>query len=105
MANLPPMSPERLALMQANAATLAVFVGTTYGYDPTLLARLKGIVAPSLLLWGESDRIVTKEYGRAYAAAIPNAQFAAVAEAGHLPWTEQPEATYRALDRFLAGNP
>ena len=102
LANLPPMSPERLAAMQANAATLAVFVGKTYGYDPTLLARLKGVVAPSLLLWGESDRIVSKEYGRAYAAAIPNAQFATVAAAGHLPWTEQPEATYRPLDRFLA---
>jgi pimeloyl-ACP methyl ester carboxylesterase len=103
-AGAPPPTPERLAMMRANAATLAMFSGSgdTYSCDPGLLVRLKGIHVPTLVLWGESDHVVTKEYGRAYAAAIPNARFETVADAGHLPWLEQPEATFRVLDPFVA---
>jgi pimeloyl-ACP methyl ester carboxylesterase len=103
-AGAPPPTPERIAVMRANAATLAVFSGSgdTYSCDPTLLERVKGIQVPTLVLWGESDHVVSKEYGRAYAAAIPNARFETVAEAGHLPWLEQPAATFRVLDPFVA---
>jgi pimeloyl-ACP methyl ester carboxylesterase len=62
---------------------------------------LNGIDVPTLVLWGESDRVVTREYGRAYAAAIPGARFEIIAEAGHLPWLEQPAETFRLLDRFV----
>ncbi len=89
-------------MMRANQATLAVFAGEPYGYDPTLLGRLPGIRVPTLLLWGVSDRVVTPEYGRAYAAAIPGARFETVAAAGHLPWVEQPAETFRVLDAFVA---
>jgi len=101
-AGAPPPTPERIAMMRANAAATVFFSSETYGYDPTLLGRLKGINVPTLVLWGESDRVVTKEYGRAYAAAIPGAQFEIVAEAGHLPWIEQPAQTFRLLDPFVA---
>jgi pimeloyl-ACP methyl ester carboxylesterase len=100
-AGAPPPTPERIAIMRANQTTLAVFAGDPYSVDPTLLSRLKGIRIPTLVLWGASDRVATKEYGRAYAAAIPNAQFEIVAAAGHLPWLEQPAETFRVLDRFL----
>jgi pimeloyl-ACP methyl ester carboxylesterase len=96
-----PPTPERIAVMRANAAALAVFAGKT-SYDPTLLDRLKGVHVPTLVLWGESDHVVSKEYGRAFAAAIPNARFETVAEAGHLPWLEQPAETFRVLDPFVA---
>jgi pimeloyl-ACP methyl ester carboxylesterase len=102
-AGAPPPTPERIAMMRANAAATVLFSSDTYGYDPTLLDRLKGIHIPTLVLWGESDHVVTKEYGRAYAAAIPGVQFEIVAQAGHLPWIEQPTETFRLLDQFLAG--
>jgi pimeloyl-ACP methyl ester carboxylesterase len=101
-AGAPPPTPERIATMRANAAALAVFAGDPYSYEPTLLGRLQGIQIPTLVLWGASDRVVTKEYGRAYAAAIPNAQFEIVPEAGHMPWLEQPAKTFRLLDHFIA---
>lgn len=97
----PPPTPESIAMMRANLATLAVFAGDPYCYDPTLLSRLKGIHIPTLVLWGASDHVVTKEYGRAYAAAIPNARFEIVAAAGHLPWLEQPAETFRLVDQFV----
>ena len=66
-----------------------------------MLGRLGEVSIPTLVLWGESDRIVTPDYGRTLAAAIPNARFEIVREAGHLPQIEQPEATFRTIDRFL----
>ena len=56
---------------------------------------------PTLLLWGESDRIFTPAYGLAYSAEFPNAAFELIAEAGHLPQLEQPVATFAAIDRWL----
>jgi pimeloyl-ACP methyl ester carboxylesterase len=92
---------EQLTARQANMATMRVFAGDPYMHDPSMLGRLGEVSLPTLVLWGESDRIVTPDYGRAMAAAIPKAQFEIVREAGHLPQIEQPEATFRAIDRFL----
>ena len=100
-AGAPPPTPERIAMMRANAAATVLFSSDPHGYDPTLLGRLKRIHVPALVVWGESDHVVTKEYGRAYAAAIPGAQFEIVGEAGHLPWIEQPAETFRVLDQFV----
>ena len=46
---------------------------------------------PTLVLWGEADRIAQPAYGRAFADAIPGAQFRVLASAGHLPQIETPE--------------
>jgi pimeloyl-ACP methyl ester carboxylesterase len=95
---------EQAARQKANIATMRIYAGERMN-DPTLLARLGKIHLPTLVLWGDSDRIVTPAYGRAIAAAIPNAQFTLVTDAGHLPHFEQPEATFAALDTFAAHLP
>ena len=58
-----------------------------------------------LVLWGDSDRIVTPGYGQALAAAFPQAQFTVISQAGHLPQLEQPDATFGALDAFIRKDP
>ncbi|GAA1864609.1 alpha/beta hydrolase [Pseudonocardia ailaonensis] len=95
------LPPERAAVFAANAAVLASYAGEPYMHDPTLRARLAGVRVPTLVVWGESDAVVTPDYGRAYAAAIPGAEFVLVEGAGHLPQMEQPERT-RALVREFA---
>jgi pimeloyl-ACP methyl ester carboxylesterase len=92
---------EQVARQRANIATMRIFAGERM-YDPALLARLERIQIPTLVLWGDSDRIVTPAYGQAFAAAIPNARFIIVTDAGHLPHFEQPQATFAALDAFVA---
>jgi pimeloyl-ACP methyl ester carboxylesterase len=94
---------EQAAQRAANMATMRIFAGDPYMHDPELLGRLPQVKAPVLVLWGDSDRIVTPEYGRAFAEAFPDAQFKVIAEAGHLPQLEQPAATFAALDSFLGG--
>jgi len=94
--------PEQLELRMGNMAALRVLAGDPYMHDPSLLRRLGDVSIPTLVLWGDSDRIATADYGRAVAAAIPGARFEIVSEAGHLPQIEQPEATFRAIDGFLS---
>jgi pimeloyl-ACP methyl ester carboxylesterase len=65
--------------------------------DPTLATRLGGLDVPAHVLWGESDRIVDPEYGKAYAAAIPLATFTLIPRTGHLPQVETPEELLGAL--------
>jgi len=96
------LPPDQLAGRQANMATMRVLAGDPYMHDPSLLGRLGEVSNPTLVVWGESDRIVTPDYGRALAAAIPSARFELVRKAGHLPQLEQPEATFRTIDDFLA---
>lgn len=95
------LTDEQRAVQQGNGRTMARIAADMS--DPTLLDRLPAIAVPTLLVWGASDRIVTPAYGRALAAAIPGARFAEIRNAGHLPHLEDPEATWRAIDPFLAG--
>jgi pimeloyl-ACP methyl ester carboxylesterase len=63
---------------------------------------LSGLAMPALVLWGERDPWLAPELGEAYAAALPNAAFEAVPDAGHWPWLDRPELVER-IAGFLAG--
>lgn len=58
---------------------------------------IDGIAIPVHVLWGESDRIVDPDYGRAYAAAIPVSTFTLLPRTSHLPQVETPEELLGAL--------
>jgi pimeloyl-ACP methyl ester carboxylesterase len=68
--------------------------------DPGLAARLAGITVPTLVVWGEADRMTTPAYGKEYAAAIPGAEFHLLPGAGHLPQIETPQAVLTLFERF-----
>jgi pimeloyl-ACP methyl ester carboxylesterase len=87
--------------MAGNRQALAVYGGQPSMTDPTLLKRLGAITAPTLVLWGDSDGIVTPDYGRAYAAAIPTATFQLLSNAGHLPQIETPDQVLTAVRNFV----
>ena len=96
------LTPEQAAITQSNLATMKVLAGDPYMHDPELQPKLAAVRIPTLLMWGESDRIATLAYGEAYAGAFANAQLTIIPEAGHLPQIEQPAATFTALDSFIA---
>ncbi len=75
-----------------NRQSLALYGWEPYLHNPKLKGRLHRIDVPTLLIWGESDGIVTPEYGAAYRDLIAGAELVVVAEAGHAPQLEQPDA-------------
>jgi pimeloyl-ACP methyl ester carboxylesterase len=93
------LPPEALARMGGNRRTLGVYASQMT--DRTLLGRLAKISVPTLVLWGESDRVADPDYGRAYAAAIPGARFELLTETGHLPQIETPQKLIEAVSSFI----
>ena len=65
--------------------------------------RVGALDRPILLVWGEHDGTVPFEYHRAALQAMPQAEFHAVREAGHIPHYERPEVVGPLLVRFLRG--
>lgn len=73
-----------------------------YLYDRKLKDRLHRIQSPSLIIWGECDRMVPLTHGNAYAQLISNAEGPKIIRgAGHAVQVEQPEATAELLLQFL----
>ncbi len=95
-AKLPPQAREAMA---GNRVALEVYAGRTMA-DPTLAGRLGGVTAPTLVVWGEADRIGDTDFGRAYAAAIPGAEFTVLPETGHMPQIETPDMLVKAVWAF-----
>ncbi len=62
---------------------------------------LAKITAPTLLLWGEQDRMIPFANAADYLKAIPNARLVALPGVGHLPQEEAPERSAAALRAFL----
>jgi pimeloyl-ACP methyl ester carboxylesterase len=85
------------AIMAANGDALAIYAGSAAMADPSLLGRLGGIAIPTLVLWGESDRIVEPAYGQAYAMAIPRSRFEVLPATGHMPQMETPDLVLQAI--------
>jgi pimeloyl-ACP methyl ester carboxylesterase len=90
------LPPAAQAIATGNRAALAVYAGTSMN-DPRLQQRLSTLEMPTLVLWGDSDRIVDVDYGRAFAAAIPTGRFQLLEDTGHMPQMETPDQTLEAI--------
>ena len=62
--------------------------------------RLPRITAPTLLLWGKSDRFIPPLYARIFAERIPNARLEMIDGAGHLIGLERPGPYADAIVRW-----
>ncbi len=92
------MSDDKLAVIARNIETTARFCWEPYMHNPKLKHRLHRIKVPTTFVWGEHDGIVKADpYGKGYAALVPGAELKVVANAGHLPHLEQPEAFLQAV--------
>jgi pimeloyl-ACP methyl ester carboxylesterase len=95
-------------IMAGNRSALAAYAGTSM-CDPGLIERLSTMETPTLVVWGDSDRIVDPEYGRAYAAAIPRARFQLLGATGHMPQLETPgqllQVIWNSADMGSANSP
>jgi pimeloyl-ACP methyl ester carboxylesterase len=85
------LSDAQKAGMAANMQALAVYGRARDMGDPGLRARLAGVRVPVLVVWGESDRVVTPAYGRAVASSFADARLEIIEQCGHMPQIEQPE--------------
>jgi pimeloyl-ACP methyl ester carboxylesterase len=91
------MPDDQLQLMAANRIALGVYTWDPYMHNPKLPHRLHRIKMPTHFIWGESDGIVTVDYGQKYCKLIDGATMTVIENAGHSPQVEQPEAFVDAV--------
>lgn len=60
------LSLRGIPAMIANQQTLLVYAEKLFMYDPDLRDRLLALATPTLILGGESDRIVTPKCGKQF---------------------------------------
>lgn len=81
----------------------AVAEGVIFSGGP--VERLRGIGAPTLILWGEHDAFFPREEQEQLAEAIPGATLKVYSETGHTPHWEWPEHFVRDLETFVQRTP
>ncbi len=72
----------------------------TRPYDPKLAGRLRRIACPTLLLWGDHDRLVPPAYGEVYQKLIPGAELKLIKDCGHLPMFEKEAEFVETITNF-----
>jgi len=97
------LTDQQRATAASNRAALSLYCPTPT--DPTLIGRLSKMAVPVLVISGESDRIVSPEYGKAFAAAIPGSRFEMLKGTGHMAQIETPKVLLDTVRSFRAGAP
>jgi pimeloyl-ACP methyl ester carboxylesterase len=68
--------------------------------DP--VPMLRNIKVPTLLLWGQKDRLIPYANAADYLAALPDAKLVSFPDLGHVPQEEAPAESLAPLETFLA---
>lgn len=70
---------------------------------PDQQKTLRKVHVPTMIIAGANDSLVPRRRAEFLAAMMPQGCLEIIAEAGHLPQLEQPEAVTKVLQTFLAG--
>lgn len=70
--------------------------------DKGLKKRIHRIKAPTLIVWGKEDRLVSSVYAQEFASRIAGAQVELVDQAGHMPQLEQHPKVSELVQEFLS---
>ncbi len=71
------------------------------GQREVLLDELPRLTMPTLVVWGERDRVLPVSQARAALARLPEGSIEIISDCGHLPQVEWPDRFLQALDGFL----
>ena len=69
--------------------------------DRGLKKRTWRIAAPTLVVWGESDRMIPPVYAGEFTSHVRNSRSVTIKEAGHMVMYEQPQAFVKTVRDFL----
>lgn len=70
--------------------------------DYPIRERLPEIAAPTLIVWGAEDRLITVTDADVFEELIPNSRKVVFEDTGHMAMLERPEAFNELLRRFLS---
>ena len=71
------------------------------GQREVVLDRLADLPPPTLIVWGDSDRIIPVEHGQAAVGRLANGRLEIIPYCGHMPQVERPGLFLGVLEPFL----
>ena len=98
------MSPEQEDRALKHRTIVAKLTWQPRGHDPHLEKWLHRIDVPTLLIWGDHDRLFPKEHAFAYQKLIPGSKAVIVPECGHVPQAEKPDAFLAEFEAFIGAS-
>jgi pimeloyl-ACP methyl ester carboxylesterase len=99
----PDRLPAALAAEQIRGAGKPGFVqGLEAVLDYEIRERLAEIACPTLIVWGDHDRLINVRDADVFAELIPNSRKVVFEDTGHMSMLEHPERFNPLLDEFLA---
>jgi pimeloyl-ACP methyl ester carboxylesterase len=104
VARHPGRLPAPLAAEQLRGAGKPGFMqGLEAVLDYEIRERLGEIACPTLIVWGDRDRLISVGDADVFAELIPNSRKVVFADTGHVAMLERPEEFNELLGAFLAG--
>lgn len=76
--------------------------GQTQAVKPFSKNQLASIKVPTLLLWGEADKIAPLKYAQEVQQFIPGAKLEIMEKAGHAPFFDRPDEFCQKVETFLS---
>ena len=99
----PDRLPAALAAEQIRGAGKPGFVqGLEAVLDYAIRERLGEIACPTLIVWGERDRLISVRDADVFAELIPDSRKVVFDDTGHMSMLEHPERFNPLLEQFLA---
>jgi pimeloyl-ACP methyl ester carboxylesterase len=103
VARHPSRLPAPLAAAQLRGAGKPGFLqGLEAVLDYDVRERLPEIVCPTLIVWGENDRLISVRDADVFAELIPDSRKVIFEDTGHVSMLERPAAFNALLEDFLA---
>ncbi len=91
-----------LTLREGNREALAYrFDQMQMAEEVKIVATIRSLKVPTLILWGGRDRLIPVENGRRFAADIAGSQLVILDDLGHVPQEEDAVKTVEVLHNFL----
>jgi pimeloyl-ACP methyl ester carboxylesterase len=99
----PSKLPAALAAEQVRGAGKPGFIQALEAIiDYEIRERLGEIACPTLIVWGERDRLINVHDADVFAELIPNSRKVVFEDTGHVSMLERPEEFNSLLEDFLA---
>jgi pimeloyl-ACP methyl ester carboxylesterase len=97
-----PMTEEQSDIAIKNELATADLAWQPRFHDPQLRKWLHRIDVPTLLVWGDSDKLFPREYGEDYQRLIKGSRLEIIPACGHLPHVEKVDRFVDLFKRFAA---
>lgn len=98
-----PLSEEDADLALTNRYAATKFGWEPRWFNPSLERWLHRISVPTLIVWGNNDKLFPVEYAKRWGERIPGSRVEIVPECGHVPAVEKPDVTAKEIVRQYAG--